>query len=51
MDHWFTSYLQATKHVEFRGNYETDGFIFVRQTQPLPLTVLSLYPRLITNDG
>ena len=39
------------KEVEFRGNYETDGFIFVRQTQPLPLTVLSLYPELITNDG
>jgi hypothetical protein len=39
------------KTIEFRGNYETDGFIFVRQTQPLPLTVLSLYPRLITNDG
>ena len=39
------------KEVEFRGNYETDGFIFVRQTQPLPLTLLSLYPRLITNDG
>jgi hypothetical protein len=38
------------KEVEFRGNYETDGFIFVRQTQPLPLTVLSLYPELITND-
>jgi hypothetical protein len=39
------------KEIEFRGNYETDGFIFVRQNQPLPLTVLSLYPRLITNDG
>ena len=39
------------KEVEFRGNYETDGHIFVRQTQPLPLTVLSLYPELITNDG
>lgn len=38
------------KEVEFRGNYETDGFIFVRQTQPLPLTILSLYPELITND-
>ena len=31
------------KTVEFRGNYDTDGFIFVRQTQPLPLTILSLY--------
>ena len=39
------------KEVEFRGNYETDGFVFVRQTQPLPLTILSLYPRLQTNDG
>jgi hypothetical protein len=39
------------KEVEFRGNFETDGFIFVRQTQPLPLTILSLYPRLVTNDG
>ena len=38
------------KDIEFRGNYETDGFIFVRQTQPLPLTILSLYPELITND-
>ena len=39
------------KEVEFRGNYETDGFIIVRQTQPLPFTILSLYPRLQTNDG
>ena len=39
------------KEIEFRGNYETDGFIFVRQTQPLPLTILSLYPKLQTNDG
>jgi hypothetical protein len=38
------------KDIEFRGNYETDGFIYVRQTQPLPLTILSLYPELITND-
>jgi hypothetical protein len=39
------------KEIEFRGNYETDGFIFVRQSQPLPLTILSLYPKLQTNDG
>ena len=39
------------KDIEFRGNYETDGFIFVRQTQPLPLTILSLYPKLQTKDG
>ena len=42
--------FNGDKTVEFRGNYDTDGFIFVRQTQPLPLTVLSLYPDLQTND-
>ena len=45
------SVFTGDKEVEFRGNYETDGFIVVRQTQPLPLTILSLYPRLQTNDG
>ena len=39
------------KEVEFRGDYDTDGFMIVRQTQPLPLTILSLCPRLVTNDG
>ena len=39
------------KEVEFRGDYDTDGYILVRQTQPLPFTILSLYPRLQTNDG
>ena len=43
--------FSGDKQVEFRGNYETDGFIYVRQTQPLPFTILSLYPRLATNDG
>jgi len=36
---------------EFRGGFELDGFIFVRQTQPLPLTVVAIYPELTTNDG
>ena len=45
------SVFTGDKEVEFRGNYETDGFIFVRQNQPLPLTILSLYPKLQTNDG
>ena len=39
------------KKIEFRGNFETDGYLFVIQDQALPMTVLSLYPRLITNDG
>ena len=45
------SVFTGDKEIEFRGNYETDGFIFVRQNQPLPLTILSLYPKLQTNDG
>jgi hypothetical protein len=36
------------KEVEFSSGYDTDGFIFVVQDQPLPLTVLALYPRLST---
>ena len=36
---------------EFRGGFELDGFIFIRQTQPLPLTVVAIYPELTTNDG
>ena len=49
MDEGITVFT-GDKAVEFRGNYDTDGFIFVRQTQPLPLTILSLYPELQTND-
>jgi hypothetical protein len=38
------------KTVEFPGGFENDDRIYVRQTQPLPLTVLALYPRLNTFD-
>lgn len=38
------------KEVEFDGDYDTDGFIVVRQDQPLPLTVLAIFPRLQTFD-
>jgi len=38
------------KEVEFRGGYDSDGFVVVKQDQPLPLTVLAIYPRLITYD-
>ena len=39
------------KQVEFRGDFETDGFIFVRQTQPLPINIIGIYPRVTTNEG
>lgn len=38
------------KEVEFRGGFDSDGFIVVQQDQPLPMTILAIYPRLITFD-
>ena len=43
--------LAGDKEVEFRDDYNTDGFIFVKQDQPLPLTVLAIYPTIVTSDG
>tara|TARA_R110002020_G_scaffold224222_2_gene433699 strand:- start:5290 stop:7797 length:2508 start_codon:yes stop_codon:yes gene_type:complete len=39
------------KQVEFRDDFNTDGHVYVRQTQPLPLTLISLYPMITINDG
>jgi hypothetical protein len=38
------------KEIEFRGGYENDDRIYVRQNQPLPMTVLGLFPRMNTFD-
>ena len=38
------------KEIEFPGGFDDDDRIYVRQTQPLPLTVLALFPRLNTFD-
>ena len=38
------------KQIEFRSGFDSDGFIVVQQDQPLPLTVIGIYPRLITFD-
>ena len=42
--------FSGDKEVEFDGGYETDGHIVVIQDQALPLTVLSIYPRITTFD-
>ena len=42
--------FSGDKEVEFRGGFDTDGFIVVRQDQPLPMTILGVFPRLITFD-
>mgnify|MGYP000005747205 FL=1 len=38
------------KDIEFRGGYDNNDRIYVRQSQALPLTVLALYPRMNTFD-
>ena len=43
--------VAGDKEIEFRDDYNTDGFIFVKQDQPLPLSVLAIYPTVVTSDG
>ncbi len=39
------------KDIEFRGAFEEDDQIVIQQTQPLPMTVLAIYPRMNTFDS
>lgn len=45
-----TDLFTGDKTVEFHGDYETDGFIVVKQDQPLPMTILAIMPLLQTFD-
>jgi hypothetical protein len=38
------------KDIEFPGGYDEDDRLFIRQTQPLPMSVLALFPRMNTFD-
>jgi hypothetical protein len=38
------------KEIEFAGGFVEGDRIYVRQSQPLPMTVLALYPRMNTFD-
>ncbi len=38
------------KDIEFQGGFNDDDRIYLQQTQPLPLTILALYPRMNTFD-
>jgi hypothetical protein len=46
-----TQLFTGDKEVEFRGDFETEASIVVQQDQPLPLTVLAMYPRLTTFES
>ncbi len=38
------------KETEFPSDYGTDGFVIVKQEQPLPMTILAIYARLELYD-
>jgi len=38
------------KDIEFPGGFEDNDRLYVQQTQPLPMTILAMYPRLNTFD-
>ena len=38
------------KDIEFPGGFDDDDRVYIRQSQPLPLTVLAFYPRMNTFD-
>jgi hypothetical protein len=46
-----STFLAGDKVIEFDDDYNTDAFIMVKQDQPLPLSILSIFPELVTHDG
>jgi hypothetical protein len=51
MDTPVSTLIAGDKEIEFRDDYNSDGFIFVKQDQPLPCSVLAIYPTVVTSDG
>jgi hypothetical protein len=38
------------KSINWNGYYEVEGIVYLRQDQPLPLTILGIMPQLVTQD-
>lgn len=38
------------KSVNWNGGYDTEGLMYFRQSQPLPFTLLGIFPQLVTQD-
>ena len=51
LDQPVSTFLAGDKTLEFDDDYNTDSFIFVQQDQPLPLSVLAIFPTLVTHDS
>ena len=43
--------IAGDKEIEFNDDFNSDGFIFIKQDQPLPCSILAVYPTLVTSDG
>jgi hypothetical protein len=43
--------FSGDKAIQFRGSWETEGFVVVKQDQPLPMHITAIIKRLVTNDG
>jgi len=43
--------IEGDKEIEFNDDYNSDGHIFIKQDQPLPASILAIYPTLVTSDG
>lgn len=44
------SLYTGDKSVSWNNGYETEGYIYLRQDQPLPFTLLGIFPQLHTQD-
>ena len=42
--------FSGDKVAEFRGDYDRDGYVCVVQDQPLPATVVAIYPEMMTHE-
>ena len=43
--------IAGDKEIEFNDDFNSDGFITIQQDQPLPCSILAIYPTLVTSDG
>jgi hypothetical protein len=43
--------IEGDKEIEFDDDYNTDGHIFIKQDQPLPASILAIYPTIVSSDG
>ena len=51
LDQPVSTLLSGDKTLEFDDDYNTNLYIYVVQNQPLPLSVLAIFPTLVTHDS